>query len=60
MGEILVVEYKGAHLEEFEREKRNIGELWEEKSQGKAIFLWAVKQDDHNRDVYRQLEAKVS
>ncbi len=58
-GRVLVVEYKGAHLEEYEKEKRNVGELWEEKSQGKASFLWAVKQDNQNRDVYRQLEDKV-
>ncbi len=58
-GRILVVEYKGAHLEEYEREKRNVGELWEEKSQGKALFLWALKEDTQNRDVYRQLEDKV-
>lgn len=57
---ILVVEYKGAHLEEFDIEKRNIGELWAEKSQGKALFLWAVKEDGQNRDVYRQLEEKMS
>jgi len=56
-GRILVVEYKGAHLEEFEKEKRNIGELWAEKSQGKALFLWAVKEDNQNRDVYQQLDA---
>ena len=59
-GRILVVEYKGAHLEEYEKEKRNAGEMWEDKSRGKALFLWAVKQDDQNRDVYRQLEDKVN
>jgi len=59
-GRILAVEYKGAHLEEYEKEKRNVGELWEEKSQGKALFLWAVKEDPQHRDVYRQLEDKVN
>ena len=58
-GRILVVEYKGAHLEEYEKEKRNVGELWQEKSQGKALFLWAVKEDDQNRDVYQQLDAII-
>ena len=58
-GGILVVEYKGAHLQEYEQEKRNVGELWEEKSQGKAHFLWAVDRDWQGRDVYRQLESKV-
>jgi len=59
-GRILAVEYKGAHLEEYEREKRNDGELWEDKSQGKALFLWAVKEDAQHRDVYRQMEDKVN
>ncbi len=59
-GRTLVVEYKGAHLVEYEGEKRNIGELWEEKSQGKALFLWAVNQDNLGRDVYRQLDEKIN
>jgi type III restriction enzyme len=54
---ILVIEYKGAHLEEYEKEKRSVGELWAEKSGGKALFLWAVKEDSQNRDVYQQLNA---
>ena len=29
-----------------ERLQKNIGELWEAKSGGKALFLWAVKKDD--------------
>ena len=59
-GRTLVVEYKGAHLEEYEKEKHNAGELWEDKSQGKALFLWAVKEDVQHRDVYRQMEDKVN
>lgn len=43
-GRILVVEYKGGHLIEHDQEKKNIGELWAEKSGGKALFLWAVKK----------------
>lgn len=27
------------------REKRNLGELWEEKSKKKALFLMAVERD---------------
>jgi hypothetical protein len=27
-----MVEYPFAHLEEYEKEKRNVGELWEQKS----------------------------
>jgi type III restriction enzyme len=58
-GRILVIEYKGAHLEEYEQEKKNIGELWEERGQGKVLFLWAVKEDSQGRDVYRQLDHKI-
>jgi len=58
-GRILVVEYKGAHLAEGEKEKENIGELWEEKSNGKALFLWAVKRDAQGRNVHRQITEKV-
>lgn len=57
---ILVVEYRGAHLQEYEQEKHNVGKLWEEKSQGKALFLWAVERDSQSRDVYRQLENKLN
>ncbi len=60
-GRLLVVEYKGAHLKDYEKEKekRNIGELWEEKSNGKGLFLFALKRDEQGRDVYQQLEAKI-
>ena len=58
-GRILVVEYKGEHLILYEQEKKNIGELWESKSGGKALFLWAVKKDEAGRDVHRQIEDKI-
>jgi type III restriction enzyme len=58
-GRILVAEYKGEHLIEYEQEKKNIGELWESKSNGKALFLWAVKKDAAGRDVHRQLADKI-
>jgi len=32
---------------------------WRGKSGGKALFLWAVKKDEHGRDVRRQLEDKL-
>ncbi|MEW6355511.1 MAG: DEAD/DEAH box helicase family protein [Planctomycetota bacterium] len=57
---ILVVEYKGEHLIEHEQQKKNIGELWENKSRGKGLFLWAVEKDEFGRDVYRQLEGKIT
>ncbi|MCC7189811.1 MAG: DEAD/DEAH box helicase family protein [Anaerolineales bacterium] len=61
-GRTLVVEYKGAHLIEYEQEKANIGELWEKKSKGKGngLFLFAVKRDAKGRDVYKQIEDKIN
>jgi len=58
-GRIFVFEYKGAHLIEGAQEKKNIGELWEEKSNGKALFLMAVESDVQRRNVYQQIEDKV-
>jgi type III restriction enzyme len=39
---------------------KNIGELWEEKSDGKALFLMAVERDQKGRDVYKQVENKIA
>ncbi len=60
-GRILVIEYKGEHLEDkqSEQEKRDIGRLWESRSGGRALFLWAVKTDDEGRNVHQQIEAKA-
>jgi hypothetical protein len=38
----------------------NIGELWESKSNKKGLFLFAVKRDRKGRDVYKQIEDKIS
>lgn len=56
----MLVEYKGDHLVEHEQQKKNIGERSEEKSGGKAVFLWAVKRDEHGRDLHRQLQDKLA
>lgn len=56
-GRIMVAEYKGAHLKENQEseEKRNIGEFWAAKSQGKAVFVWATRFDQ-GRDTQAQLD----
>lgn len=59
-GRVFVIEYKGAHLLAGADEKKNIGELWEEKSDGKALFLMAVERDGNGRDVYKQVENKIA
>jgi len=57
-GRVLLTDYKGEHLIEHEQQKKNIGERLEETSKGEALFLWAVKKDEHGRDVHRQLQDK--
>lgn len=57
-GRFLVVEYKGEHLIEKDREKRLIGEIWEKAMKGKGLYLWAVK-DDNGKDVRTQLIEKA-
>ena len=42
------------------KEKINIGELWQAKSNGKGLFLFAVRRDAKGRDVYRQIEDKIN
>jgi type III restriction enzyme len=38
-GRYLVVEYKGGHLYTDAEEKRQVGELWEKRSNGKCLFI---------------------
>ncbi len=47
-GKILVVEYKGEHLRTNQdtKDKMAIGSLWETVSDGKGLFLLALKDDD--------------
>ena len=61
-GRVLVIEYKGEvyKTNDDSKEKRNLGELWAERSGGKALFLMAVEQDEQRRDVYQQIEARIS
>jgi len=60
-GRVLVVEYKGKPYEtnDDSKEKSNVGELWESKSNKKGLFLFAVKRDAKGRDVYKQIEDKI-
>ncbi|MEG6550426.1 DEAD/DEAH box helicase family protein [Desulfocurvibacter africanus] len=59
-GRIMVIEYKGEHLADGSEEKKSIGELWEEKSNGKGLFLMALLSDAHGRDVQKQIQAKIN
>jgi type III restriction enzyme len=43
-GRVVVLEYKGAHLDLYDTEKRQVGELWARTSQGRAVFGWVMKE----------------
>ena len=56
-GRLLVVEYKGAHIAAGSdtAEKRTIGALWQQKSEGQGLFIM-VEKDVNGRDVGQQLD----
>lgn len=56
-GRIVVIEYKGAHLADTgdTKEKRNIGELWAAKSEGKGLFLMAEKKNVQGQSLAEQI-----
>lgn len=56
-GRIFVIEYKGEDrvTTDDTKEKRNIGELWAARSDGKGLFLMAQKQDEQGRNLKEQL-----
>ena len=60
-GRVLVIEYKGAHLADTQdtKEKRNIGQLWAEKSGGRGVFLMAEKHNQQGRDTRAQVVAAM-
>ena len=42
-----------------ERQKKNVGEKWEETSNGQGLFVWAVQKDEFGCNVDRQIRAKI-
>jgi len=56
-GRQMAVEYKGAHLMADAKAKKLIGELWEEKSDGRAIFVMP-SQREGEPSVGEQIRAK--
>jgi type III restriction enzyme len=61
-GRYWIIEYKGEHLidKQETKEKKNIGELWAEKSGGKGIFLMAEKRNSKGQSLKDQLDDAVS
>jgi type III restriction enzyme len=59
-GRVLVVEHKGEiyATNDDSKEKCNIGALWEEKSNGKAIFLMTVVEKG-KKTLFDQIAAKI-
>lgn len=59
-GRILVVEHKGQDRATADdaKEKKNIGELWEERSNGKALFLMTVVEKGRP-GLYEQIAVKL-
>jgi type III restriction enzyme len=60
-GRLLVVEYKGKDYatNDDSKEKKLLGEVWASKSNGKALFLMAVKKDERGLGVHDQIKAKI-
>jgi hypothetical protein len=61
-GRIVALEYKGAHLADTAdtKEKRNIGQLWADKSNGKGLFLMAEKKNAQGQDLTQQITAALT
>ena len=61
-GRVLTVEYKGEPYKtnDDSREKRQVGEQWEQTSGGRCLFLMAVKDDYRGRDVAKQIADKLA
>ena len=59
-GRLLVVEYKGAHIADGAdtAEKRTIGELWQQKSNGRGLFS-LVEKSVNGKDMRQQLMEKT-
>ncbi|WP_286742078.1 DEAD/DEAH box helicase [Aquabacterium sp. UBA2148] len=59
-GRILVVEYKGAHLQNLpkEIEKSQVGKVWAANSGGRACFAWVIKSAE-GKGLAQQLDEVI-
>lgn len=58
---LFVIEYKGKVYasNDDSREKRAVGELWANKSNGKCLFLMAELKNVHGKSMYQQIDEKI-
>lgn len=56
-GRMMVVEYKGALLDE--QEKKMVGELWARNSEGRGLFVWVRPQKLDGRALTAQLRQAI-
>ena len=61
-GRLLAVEYKGEPYKtnDDSREKQQVGHQWEQSSDGRCLFLFAVERDAQGRDVFQQVADKLA
>jgi type III restriction enzyme len=61
-GRLFVVEYKGGDrfTSDEEKEKRLVGELWANRSNGKGLYFMAQKSDGRGHNVREQLLAVIA
>jgi len=61
-GRLFVIEYKGGDRfsSDEEKEKRLVGALWANRSDGRGLYLMAQKSDDRGRNVRDQLLAVIA
>jgi type III restriction enzyme len=57
-GRLLVVEYKGGHLVADSAEKRAVGDLWQARSGGAGVYVFAEKDVD-GKGVREQIRAQL-
>ena len=59
---MLVIEYKGEPYKtnDDSREKSQVGFQWQESSEGRCLFLFAVKEDERGRNVAQQIDAVIA
>ena len=60
-GRLLVVEYKGMDYatNDDSKEKKLLGEVWAKGSNGRTLFLMAVKKDERGSNVHEQIRGTI-